>query len=328
MPETRIPEAGLAASGLPAQDSPASANRKDMPKAPSIPRFFLYGEPPEDVELDFLHVEQIRLRSGRHDWLIAPHAHPEHTQILLVQQNGGSIRIEGQYYPAQAPCLMLIPAGMVHAITFSPETDGVVATIANAYLRDLSRVEQGLLPLIRTPCSHALAADSASLSELSAAFEAMLREFVWQAPGRRAAIAAHLQRVLVELLRLSAQEAQAATTLARRNLDLAHRYRELIERHFRERHAVAFYAGQLHVTPARLNVACNDAAGKSATNLLFDRVVIEAKRHLHYTNLGVAEIAHVLGFSDAAYFTRFFTRRAGMAPSRFRDSAGAKRSAE
>ena len=306
----------------------ASSKSEEMPKAPAIPRFFLYGEPPEDVELDFLHVERIHLRSGRHDWLIAPHAHPEHIQILLVQQNGGAIRIEGRDYPAQAPCLMLIPAGMVHAITFSPGTDGVVATIANAYLRDLARVEQGLLPLIRTPCSHALPADSASLSELSAAFEAMQREFVWQAPGRRAAIAAHLQRVLVELLRLAVPEEQAQTTLSRRNLDLAHRYRELIERHFRERHLIAFYADQLHVTPARLNVACKDAAGKSASNLLFDRVVIEAKRHLHYTNLGVAEIAHVLGFTDAAYFCRFFARRAGMAPTRFRDSAGAKRAAE
>jgi len=307
----RIPD------GIVAQND-AGGQHEAMPKATAIPRFFLYGEPPVDVELDFLHVERIRSRSGKHDWLIPPHAHPEHTQILLVQQNGGSFRVDGRDFPARAPCLMLIPVGMVHAITFSPDTDGVVATIANAYLRDVARVEPALLAVIRTPCSHFFAPGSASLPELSSAFEALLREFIWQAPGRRAAIAAHLQRVLVELLRLAVPEEPGAAGVARRNLDVVHHYRELIERHFRERHLIAFYAAQLHVTPARLNVACRDAAGKSATNLLFDRVVIEAKRHLHYTNLGVAEIAHMLGFTDAAYFCRFFTRRSGVAPSRFR----------
>ena len=166
----RIPD------GIVAQND-AGGQHEAMPKATAIPRFFLYGEPPVDVELDFLHVERIRSRSGKHDWLIPPHAHPEHTQILLVQQNGGSFRVDGRDFPARAPCLMLIPVGMVHAITFSPDTDGVVATIANAYLRDVARVEPALLAVIRTPCSHFLAPGSASLPELSSAFEALLREF-------------------------------------------------------------------------------------------------------------------------------------------------------
>ena len=85
---------------------------------------------------------------------------------------------------------------------------------------------------------------------------------------------------------------------------------------------MAFYAGQLHVTPARLNAACQDVAGRSASNVLFDRLAIEAKRHLLYTNLGITEIAHSIGFEDAAYFSRFFTRRAGVAPSRFREGGG------
>ena len=318
----------LIPDGIVAQ-SDADEQHEQMPKASVIPRFFLYGEPPVDVELDFLHVERIHLRSGKHDWVIAPHAHPEHTQFLLIQHNGGSIRVDGQDFPARAPCLMLIPAGMVHAITFSPGTDGVVATIANAYLRDLARMEPALLAVNRSPCSHFLPPGSASLPELSGAFEALLREFVWQAPGRRAAIAAHLQRVLVDLLRLAVPEERGEAGGARRNVDLVHWYRELIEQNFRARHLINFYADQLHVTSARLNVACRDAAGKSATTLLFDRVVIEAKRHLHYTNLGIAEIAHMLGFTDAAYFCRFFTRRAGVAPSRFRsESATLRKAAE
>ncbi len=300
-----------------AQDSPRTDLASKMAKAPAIPRFFLYGDPPDEVELDFLHAERIQLRSGQHDWRIAAHAHPDHVQILLVEQGGGWMRVDGVDFPAHAPALMLIPAGMVHEIGFEPDTDGVVATIASAYLRDIARIDPALAAVVHRPMTQEFATDSAPLAEFSAAFEALLREFVWQAPGRRAAIAAQLQRILVGLLRVATPQT-AEVGMARRNLDLVHRYRELIEHHFRQQHRIAFYAGQLHITVARLNAACQDVAGRSASNLLFDRLAIEAKRHLLYTNLGISEIAHSIGFEDAAYFSRFFTRRAGVPPSRFR----------
>ncbi len=293
-----------------------------MARAPAIPRYFLYGEPPTDVELDFLHVEPIRVRSGAHDWQIAPHAHPDHTQILLVQQGSGAIRIDGIEHRIAAPALIVIPSGLVHAISFSPDTDGVVATIARAYLDSITRGETALQNLTRTPRCYNLGADWSGLPALSDALASMMQEFVWQGPGRRVAIAAHLMRVLVTLLRLEVPERRAPEKpLRRRNRDLVDHFRELIERHFRTHHKLGFYAGQLHIPPARLNTACHEVAGKAATQLLMDRIVIEAKRHLLYTNLSIAEISSVVGFDDPAYFCRVFTKRAGLAPSHFREAS-------
>lgn len=48
------------------------------------------------------------------------------------------------------------------------------------------------------------------------------------------------------------------------------------------------------------------------------RVLFEAKRQLRYTSKAVSEIAYALGFDDPAYFTRFFSRRAGMSPRAYR----------
>jgi len=48
------------------------------------------------------------------------------------------------------------------------------------------------------------------------------------------------------------------------------------------------------------------------------RIVLEAKRQLRFTSGSVSEIAYALGFDDPAYFTRFFSRRAGLSPRAFR----------
>jgi AraC family transcriptional activator of pobA len=96
------------------------------------------------------------------------------------------------------------------------------------------------------------------------------------------------------------------------------RLRQLIEDHYREHWPVGAYADALAISQARLNRMCKSFAGKSAGELVQDRLALEAQRHLIYTSASTAMIAYELGFQDPAYFSRFFKRRVGMAPGRFR----------
>ena len=66
---------------------------------------------------------------------------------------------------------------------------------------------------------------------------------------------------------------------------------------------------------------CREVLDTSALGALHARLVLEAKRDLAYTILSVKEIALTLGFADAAYFTRFFTKETGLAPGAFRQAA-------
>ena len=63
------------------------------------------------------------------------------------------------------------------------------------------------------------------------------------------------------------------------------------------------------MSPQRLNAACKARAGKTASEVLYDRILIEAKRCLLYTEMTVAEIGHSIGYDDPAYFNRFFSQR-------------------
>lgn len=112
--------------------------------------------------------------------------------------------------------------------------------------------------------------------------------------------------------------AQAHETAGRprddRGQALALRCRDLVERHFRSERRLAFHADALAATPARLNAVCKARFGATASGLLHDRIITEAKRRLIYTGMSAAEIGYALGFEDPAYFSRFFSKRAGVSP--------------
>lgn len=285
-----------------------------------IPHYYLYGDQGADVELDLLHVEPIRDRSGPNDWRIHPHAHPDHGQILLVRHGGGTIRLEDRPWPIPSPGVLVIPAGIVHQIAFTPGTDGYVVTAALGCIRAASAFDPHLAEALR-PGVHALTGTGLDIRAVTETFDWLHREFIWQAPGRRSAIMAQFTRILVMVLRLSVMRHHAGVTAPDRDYDLLVRYRALLERHFRKERAIGFYAAALAVTPARLNAACKARAGRTASVLMYERILVEAKRYLLYTESSVSQVAHLTGFDDPAYFNRFFAQRVGQSPGAFRKSA-------
>jgi AraC family transcriptional activator of pobA len=124
--------------------------------------------------------------------------------------------------------------------------------------------------------------------------------------------------VLVHSLRSLAANASAAAVGDGRYTAVVARYRAMIEERFRLREPIGAYAKRLGVSATTLRVACARAAGASPSEILDMRILLEAKRALTYSDLAVAEIAYGLGFTDAAYFTRMFTRCVGRSPRQFR----------
>lgn len=101
--------------------------------------------------------------------------------------------------------------------------------------------------------------------------------------------------------------------------DLLLKYRMLVEKQYTATRLVQKYAGQLGVSANYLNVLVRKYLGKSALNLINERVILEIKRRLLRTEKGVSEIAYELGFDELSYFSRFFKRHTGMTPIAFRE---------
>jgi AraC family transcriptional activator of pobA len=99
---------------------------------------------------------------------------------------------------------------------------------------------------------------------------------------------------------------------------LVQRFKVLIEQNFASHWKVSQYAKALSISPTHLSRLTRAANGMSALRMVEARLMREARRNLAYTNLSISSIAYTLGFSDPAYFSRVFTRDAGISPKAFR----------
>lgn len=290
------------------------------PQPTVIPSFFLYGEQPCAVDDHFLHIEDLDYRSRPSNWHIRPHAHGNLHHLFHIADGGGEMQADGRSLLFAAPCLLLVPAGAVHGFGFRPETVGLVLTLADSYMRELRLREAAFDSLLGVSACLAIPETEVE-RRLADRMAELSRELVWQAPGHRAAVEAGLMSLLVDALRLAHRELPEARAARGPQGELVARFREAIEQHFRTSLPVEGYAAVLGVSLSRLRTACLRVTGRPPSRLVQERLLLEAKRVLLYSNLSVAEAAYLLGFEDPAYFSRFFTQGAGVSPRAFRDQA-------
>jgi AraC family transcriptional activator of pobA len=287
-----------------------------MAQRSGIPQYFLYGESLQDVDEHFLHVESIAARSQLHDWRIAPHAHRDLHHTLLIVRGDGMFHAEGNASAFKAPALIAVPPACVHSFDFRPGTEGWIVTAARGLLGRIARHHPELDKVFESAA--ALALTSAVAKSLRSQFATLEEEFRGLRPGRRAAAEAALIAIEVTVLRLTLDH--QPPDLRTRNSDaaLVARYRSLVEIQFRKQTGIAEYATQLFASQERLRLACVRTTGSSPLALLNSRRLLEAKRNLLYTNMNVSMIAEACGFTDPAYFSRFFARATGNAPREYR----------
>lgn len=101
-------------------------------------------------------------------------------------------------------------------------------------------------------------------------------------------------------------------------------FKYLLEKNYKELHFVKDYADLLALSPLQLNKMVKNITGKNASDLIINRIVLEAKRLLAFTDLSNKEIAFEMNYPDPSYFTRIFRKKTGFTPSGFREQLSKK----
>ncbi|MCU0469419.1 MAG: AraC family transcriptional regulator, partial [Arcicella sp.] len=99
---------------------------------------------------------------------------------------------------------------------------------------------------------------------------------------------------------------------------LVKRFKQLIEEKCQENLSVKEYAELLKITANHLSETVKNVTGRTSTDLINDRMIMEIKRLLTHTDLGVSEIAYQLNFSDQSYFSKYFKKLTNQTPVEFR----------
>ncbi|GAB3873355.1 hypothetical protein GCM10028824_24880 [Hymenobacter segetis] len=191
-------------------------------------------------------------------------------------------------------------------LTFTKE---FLALQQNAALREL--------PLILNPYNgHELLlteADGTFVEEMLAKLE---DEYSRPGEWQHRMLSAYLTVLLTHLSRLYTEQFTGEELSA--DQQLLRTFQARIEECYRELHEVSAYAAQLHISAGHLSEVVKAKSGKPAIKHVHERLVLEARRRLFYTQHSLKEIAFDLGFSDASYFNRFFKRETGATPAEYR----------
>lgn len=258
-----------------------------------------------------LEVELINCSAGLE--YIGPHRH-EYYEIFWVLEGEGSHSIDFIEYPLSPGLVYFITPGQVHeghtlpesmyAISFNPE-------FVNPDYRSQLAIER----IFSQNCANSLfvQVNDIGTNELAPLLTLMIRECTSE-HADMSMLSALLTSFLRYLMRYRIDENEG---LLRTNVRMV-KLLALIEEHFTVQKGALFYSEKMSLTSKRVNELTRQHFSKTVTQLVHDRITLEAKRELAYTNKSIKQIALDLGFDDVTYFSRFFRRLSNESPKEFR----------
>lgn len=128
-----------------------------------------------------------------------------------------------------------------------------------------------------------------------------------------------LKRMIIILTRLAKKQLYARLSYAETDLDAVRTYSRLVDVNYRRLHTVTEYAAMMNKSPKTLSNLFHLFYSKTPLQVIHERITLEAKRMLMFTDKSAKEIGYELGFDDASKFSRFFKTQTGHSPTGFKD---------
>jgi AraC-like DNA-binding protein len=244
-------------------------------------------------------------------------------EIIWLKKGKGVHHIDMHDYAYAGAVLFLLSPGQMHQLKPVEKAEGYVVKFLPALFTDGKDMEEYVAgtnlfdniqaqPLIRVS-----AAAHAALEDV---FNKMDAEFNADEADKEKMLLAYLKILITHISRLKRSQAVQEAMHSDTDFALFRLYKMAVERGFRSAHGVQHYAQQLFTQPRTLNSLSKKYAGKTAGELIADRIILEARRELYYNTASIKQISYGLGFDDPAYFTRFFKKQTGMSPQEYKES--------
>ncbi|GAB4055629.1 AraC family transcriptional regulator [Spirosoma litoris] len=250
-----------------------------------------------------------------------PHSHTFYLLMWIVQ-GSGTHTIDFRTYPIGPSQLYFLTPGQVHSWELSADVQGYNLFFDANFFRARFGNRLYQYPFFHSHQHQPLLEVTDQQPLFSDLFRYAYKEYENQQPNRADVFLSFVHILLETANRIYNQQWVGTDT---HFYDRIRDYEELIESQFLTVREVSAYADQMNLTPNYLNHICKKVLGKTASQLLYERIAIEAQRLLTHTTQSVKEIGFQLGFEDPSYFVRFFKKTVGQTPAEFRQLLGAHR---
>ena len=279
-------------------------------------------QPLSETERDFL-IRPFLIETDPQETHELPHRH-NFQEILWVRSGRGKHAIDGQELTIQPHTFYLIAKGQVHQLITGIDLDGLVIRFTDAFLPNFLSQEMGHYQTVlfnNVTINHTLPVTADELTNFEALLGLLLAEFNGADGRSNQEVLRHLLTVLlVKLGKVQRDVVSVGGTAVSSEAHLFHQFTLLLEEKYSQTHAVADYAHMLSVTPRQLSDISRHLVGRTAKHLIEERLILEARRLLTFTNLSVKEIAHKLGYKDPSHFSKIFKKKTQTSPQSYKSS--------
>lgn len=284
---------------------------------PSIPVYDIcnlsIGGSQQDLLIEKLdHYLQNNYQKAMHQ-----HGHSFY-HFVLFTKGSGTHTLDFTKFNVQPYQIYFMIPGQVHNWHFSTDMDGYVIHFSEVFFRSFLMQHDYLerFPFFSgNSKDQVLTIPLSARDEVKALFEKLLAEMEAQQFDM---IRVLMLQLFLVIDRTSVKDKKKA--IPQQKLLVLRNFQHLINKHYRTIKLPKEYAELLYITPNHLNALCQDLLGKTAGELIRERILLEAKRMLTNADLTITQIAYELNFQDNSYFNRFFKKYIGITPDDFRKS--------
>lgn len=245
-----------------------------------------------------------------------PHRH-NYYEIFLFEKGGGIHEIDFNTFSIKDKSIHFVSPGQVHKVKREPDSCGYIILFSRDFFYANNRDKNSLfeIPFLNNnyiePIINFNATDYQRIVSL---VREMDLEYKERQDYAKDAIQSYLNLLLLNCKRLF-NDTIGETEM---HNDTFQNFRRLLENEFDKNHQVGDYASKLGVSDKQLSIITKDAVGKKALEMIHNRIMLEAKRLLKYSDHSIKEIAFFLNFDDPSHFGKFFKAKEGLTPSEFR----------
>ncbi len=254
-----------------------------------------------------------------HRHLEKPHRHDFYATILFTH-GSGIHEIDFQKYEVSRGSLFFMSPGQIHSWELSADIDGYIFFCSQDFY-EIHYVNQKLRSFPFFGSVHfprKLQLDNDDFRDFIRIIQHLENEYFAQNLMKNGLILSLLSQVFINATRLFSRDFEHLSSSA--GLSYFKHYQDfedLLEENFTREKSVSFYASAMNISPKHLNRIIQTVIQKKTTDLITERVILEAKRMLIYLDENLVEIAFRLGYEEYSYFVRVFRKSSGMTPTQF-----------
>ena len=254
-----------------------------------------------------------RLKSSNDYDTSVPHRHGYY-ELFFFEQGSGSHLIDYQRVDIQNRSVHVVCPGQVHQLQLASVAKGCFLTFSESFLIKHLSLQQlhrfSFLQAYQKP---------AILQTGKSEFQQYLDFCLSVEQAEENGLACAWLNLLLQKLKLAFEAKSDFYRQSSKDLELV-QFKTLLEQYFTAEHLPRFYAKKMGVSEKSLNLRIKSVHHITATEIIVNRIVLEAKRLLLNSKLSIKEISYDLGFSDPAYFSRFIKKHTTKSPKELRDS--------